>query len=191
MSSFTNSAIAGAASTRLVAALAASLGLHVGAVTAVADYLVVASEAPTGSSRAGLTVSLREPSVQSQGKTVPAMPQAHAQSETQPAVPGVHYYATRELDVRPGIMTRVDPEYPERAARRFLAGKVIVRLFIDEAGKVERVAILQAEPPGYFEQPAQDAFKAARFSPGMKGGRPVKTQMTLEVNFEHPRAPGS
>ncbi len=95
------------------------------------------------------------------------------------------------MDAVPGIMTRVEPRYPESAARRFLAGKVVLRLFIDESGKVVRVVTLQANPPGYFEQPAEEAFRVARFSPGMKEGRPVKVQLTLEVSFEHPAAPGS
>ena len=107
------------------------------------------------------------------------------------AVPMVRYYRTRELDVPPGIMSHVEPAYPERAARRFVGGKVVIRLFIDESGSVERVETVRAEPPGYFEQPAADAFKAARFSPGMKGGRPVKVQLTLQVDFQHPQPPGS
>jgi protein TonB len=105
--------------------------------------------------------------------------------------PGQRYYRTRDLDVRPGIMTRVDPVYPDAAARRFLTGKVVIRLFIDEAGAVERVVTVKAEPPGYFEQSAERAFRAARFTPGMKNGRPVKVQMLLEVRFDSPAAPSS
>lgn len=108
-------------------------------------------------------------------------------------LPQPHYFLTRELDVRPGIMTRTEPEYPEAAARRFLSGRVVVRLYIGEDGRVEKVDVLAAEPPGYFEDAAARAFLAARFSPGMKNGRPVKVQMTLEVNFDSadaPRMPG-
>jgi protein TonB len=104
-------------------------------------------------------------------------------------LPQPHYYLTRELDVRPGIMTRVEPEYPEAAARRFLSGKVVLRLYIEETGAVERVEILAADPPGYFEDSAQRAFSAARFTPGIKDGRAVRVQMTLEVSFENPPAP--
>jgi TonB family protein len=104
-------------------------------------------------------------------------------------LPESHYYRTKELDVPPGIMTRVQPDYPEAAARSFLSGRVVIRLYISEAGAVERVAVLRAEPPGYFEQSAERAFLAARFSPGMKGGRPVKVQMTLEVSFDSPPPP--
>ncbi|HXF65587.1 MAG TPA: energy transducer TonB [Burkholderiales bacterium] len=106
-------------------------------------------------------------------------------------LPQPHYYLTRELDVRPGIMTRVEPEYPEAAARRFLSGKVVLRLYIEETGAVERVEILAAEPPGYFEESVRRAFGAARFTPGMKDGRAVRVQMTLEVSFESPSAPAS
>lgn len=86
-------------------------------------------------------------------------------------------------------MTRVEPQYPESALRRFLAGKVVIRLFIDESGHVERVVTLRADPPGYFETSVEKAFRVARFSPGIKGGRPVKVQVTLEVDFEHPPVP--
>ncbi len=99
------------------------------------------------------------------------------------------YYSTRELDVKPGIMTRTQPEYPEAAARRFLAGKVRLQLFIDESGAVERVLTLHADSPRYFEEPAQRAFRAARFSPGLKNGKPVKVQMTIEVTFDSPPPP--
>lgn len=109
------------------------------------------------------------------------------------ATPGrTTYYPTRELDVRPGIRTRVQPEYPEAAARRGLSGKVVLRLYIDEKGIVDRVETLSAQPPGVFERSAERAFSAARFSPGIKNKHPVKTRMTIEVSFDSPApAPGA
>jgi TonB family protein len=97
-------------------------------------------------------------------------------------LPAQRYYSVRELDVRPGIMVDVQPEYPAEAAGT--AGRVIVRLFIGEEGGVERLAIQEAEPPGLFEQSVERAFAAARFSPGIKDGRPVKVTLALQVNFE-------
>lgn len=99
------------------------------------------------------------------------------------------YYPVRELDVRPGITKNVKPEYPEAAARRSLSGKVVIRLYIDEKGSVERVEMLRADPPGYFERSAERAFRAAHFTPGMKGGRAVKTKMTIEVSYDSPPPP--
>ena len=97
-----------------------------------------------------------------------------------------HYYPVRELDVRPGITKHIKPEYPEAAAHRSLSGKVVIRLYIDEKGSVERVQTLRANPPGVFEQSAERAFRAAHFTPGMKAGRAVKTEMTIEVSYDSP-----
>lgn len=94
--------------------------------------------------------------------------------------------------MRPGIKTRVAPEYPDAAARRGLSGKVVLRLYINEKGIVDRVETLSAQPKGMFERSAERAFHAARFSPGMKNKHPVSTQMTIEVSFDGPApAPGA
>lgn len=122
----------------------------------------------------------------------PATPtRADAQAEAPPraVLPESRYYRTRELDVPPGIMTRVEPEFPEAAARRMLSGKVVLRLFLAESGHVERAEVVKAEPPGHFESAAERAFLGARFSPGIKDGRPVKVQITLEIAFDSPSAP--
>ncbi|MGA8006570.1 MAG: energy transducer TonB [Burkholderiales bacterium] len=100
--------------------------------------------------------------------------------------PADGYYRSSELDVRPGIKTHVEPEYPEAAARRGLSGKVVLRLFINENGAVDRVETLRARPAGVFERSAERAFRSARFTPGMKDKHPVKTQMTIEVSFDTP-----
>lgn len=112
-----------------------------------------------------------------------------ADSTPRALLPQPRYYLTRELDVRPGIMTRTEPEFPEAAARRFLSGRVVVRLFIGDDGRVEKVDVVTAEPPGYFEEAAVSAFLSSRFSPGLKNGRPVNVQMTLEVIFDIADAP--
>jgi periplasmic protein TonB len=101
------------------------------------------------------------------------------------------YYPTRELDVRPGILTRVEPAYPEAALRRGVSGKVVIRLYINEQGGVDRVESVRANPPGYFEQSAVRAFRTARFTPGKKGKLAVRTQMVIEVSFEAPAAAGA
>lgn len=186
---------------RVAAALAASAVLHA--------LLVAGLQQSTGARWGGFSwerfsaplhaVLLAQPEPSAALAPPPAAPEAGrpGRGETgggPPALlPAPHYYLTRELDVRPGIMTRTEPEYPEAAARRFLSGRVVVRLYIGEDGKVEKVDVVSAEPPGYFEDAAVRAFRAARFSPGMKDGRPVRVQMTLEVNFdsaEAPRPPG-
>jgi TonB family protein len=104
-----------------------------------------------------------------------------------PSVPSTtYYYRTHDLDVRPGILTRVEPAYPDTALARGLSGKVVLRLYINEKGTVDRVETLSAAPAGYFEASAEHAFQAARFTPGRKGKQAVRTQMVIEVSFEAP-----
>jgi TonB family protein len=189
---------------RIAAALAASAALHA--------VLVAGLQQPFGAQWGGVsweklsrvTAPIRAVLVSGDTEPPPAPPTQQSAPVPPSASPGgaaasksllpqPPYFLTRELDVRPGIMTRVEPEYPEAAARRFLSGKVQVRLYIDESGAVERVEVLNAEPPGYFEAATVAAFRASRFSPGMKNGRAVKVQMTLEVEFDSadaPRIPG-
>ena len=174
---------------RLVAALAASVALHT-AMMAGLDPLFGpagggARAAPTAPLRATLR-NLDEPSPAAAaiGAPTPSAAAPAASAAPPSILPGPRYYRTKELDAPPGIMVRVEPEYPEAAARRMLSGKVRIRLLIDEAGVVEWVEVLSADPPGYFESSAQRAFGAARFSPGMKDGRAVKVQLLLEVVFD-------
>ncbi|MDW8469907.1 MAG: energy transducer TonB [Burkholderiales bacterium] len=93
----------------------------------------------------------------------------------------------RELDERPKVLSPVDPPYPNDAYLRNIGGRVLVRLFIDESGAVVRAVTELAEPPGYFEEAVEGAFRAARYAPGMKGGRPVKSQLLIEVRYDPPR----
>jgi len=153
---------------RLAGALGVSVALH-------ALLLVGAHALPHGATRDAL--SLFES--QAAPSAAPGLAPLRA----------ADYLPTSKLDVRPGIKTRVEPAYPERAARRFISGKVRIRLFISERGMVERVIVVKSEPPGFFEESAERAFLAARFSPGMKDGRAVKVQMLLEVDYESPPPP--
>lgn len=167
----------------LGAALIASLALHAALIAATdsqfgAPWRKLSWHVPDAVLRARLSPAPEEPAV----RPAPAV------EAGRPALPAQRYYRTNELDVRPGIMTRVQPEYPEPAARHFVSGSVRIQLYIDETGRVERVQTLRAEPPGYFEQSAERAFLAARFTPAMKGGKPVKVRMVLEVSFEAPAA---
>ncbi len=157
---------------RLALALAASAALHVLLVGGAA-----APDGPAGPLAANALSALLVAEAAAQDRSVPRFA-GKAPSEAK------RYYRTRELDVVPGIMTRTNPEYPDMAR---VSGKVLIRLFIDERGTVEHVAVLRAEPPGVFDASARRAFLAARFTPGMKAGVPVKAQLTLQVDYTQPR----
>jgi protein TonB len=167
-----------------MAALAVSLLFHALLVAGFERYFGRAEAIAWPGIAPALRVTLRaaESTVLSERSAAPVR-----EAGERATIPGRRYYASRELDVRPGIRTHTEPEYPEAAARRSLSGRVLIELYIDETGTVERVAILRAEPPGVFDASVKRAFSAARFTPGMKEGRPVPVLMTLEIEFESQR----
>jgi TonB family protein len=191
-----------AASARLAAALGVSLALHYAAL-ATLSQLPRGSQAGNGSLSDGgtgrLHAALRTtaPGVDSRQSEEQVMPPAPpAVSAPEPALepalesevePGAgilaapFYYPASQLDERPRIMADVDPEFPRGAQAS--AGRVVLRLYIGEHGEVERVAVVEPEPPDAFGKSALDAFAAARFTPGVRNGVPVRSLMTIEVLF--------
>lgn len=102
---------------------------------------------------------------------------------TLPDAPDPTYYAARELDTYPRPLEPLGFDPAERAARESAGGRLRVQLLIDEHGTVREVSVLEADPAGYFEESARSVLSAARFFPGMKDGRPVKTRLIVSVSF--------
>lgn len=127
------------------------------------------------------------------GTSADSGPAADASGRNGPAqtapvslLPQPQYYPSNELDTRPGIMVHIKPDYPEQAIASQISGKAVIRLYINERGSIDDAVAISGTPPGVFEESALRAFREARFSPGAKGGIPVKCYITLEVNFELP-----
>lgn len=95
--------------------------------------------------------------------------------------PAPAYLAAGRLDPGPRPLEEIEPAYPEEA--KLQEGSVVLRLLINEAGRIDDVAVVRAYPQGLFEKAALDAFGSARFSPGMRFGVAVKSQLTIEVMF--------
>jgi protein TonB len=108
------------------------------------------------------------------GDPAPAMASAAL-----PAAPD--YLSGPGLDPGPRPLGEIEPEYPESA--HLQEGMVVLRILISETGKVDDVAVVRAEPKGVFDAAALEAFRAAHFSPGMLLGVPVKSQITVQVDF--------
>jgi protein TonB len=77
------------------------------------------------------------------------------------------------VDVPPRVIARVAPEYPRRAEEREIEGHVVFKLRVSREGQVERVWILESEPPGVFDAAAEKAVRQFRFSPARYHDRPV------------------
>lgn len=96
-------------------------------------------------------------------------------------IPLAEYLPAADLDERPQIRTPVEPAFPLDANAP--AGRVVLRLLINEAGTVDQAVVVQADPPGPFAQAAVEAFTPARFTPGRKDGLAVKSALMLELRF--------
>jgi len=115
---------------------------------------------------------------------MPATSNGRAPAQGIALVPPPKYYHAAELDARPQIKTRVMPVFPVAADLQNIAGKVVVSVFISETGNVDDVAVARAEPAGIFEQSTMAAFRAAKFTPGIKDRKPVKSLVVLEVAYD-------
>ncbi|MDR1489444.1 MAG: TonB family protein [Desulfovibrio sp.] len=96
---------------------------------------------------------------------------------------GVAAYDADAVDRRPVISRRVLPEYPERARRQQVRGRVEVRLIVDASGNPRDCVIHRAEPAGYFEEAALEAARRTRFIPGEIKGRAVNTVVLIPFVF--------
>ena len=112
----------------------------------------------------------------------PAASMPAARSQAEPGLPPAPAYLSGgRLDPGPRPLQDVEPAFPDEAGQQH--GIVVLRLLINEFGVVDQAAVVRSVPKGLFEKSALEAFTAARFSPGMVLGLPVKSQVTIEVEF--------
>ncbi len=94
------------------------------------------------------------------------------------------YYTARDVDVHPRALREIVPDYPAVADRRRLSGRVRLQLKLQADGRVSDVEVLDASPPGMFEDSAVKAFRDARFVPAQRNGRPVRALVQIEVKYD-------
>jgi TonB family protein len=96
--------------------------------------------------------------------------------------PSIEGFVSVEREPQPtyGIQSLV--EYPEKAKKAGLEGKVIVSALIDVDGSVIKVEVDKSDYP-IFEKAAQEAMTKMRFTPALQNGIPVKLWYTLPIVF--------
>jgi protein TonB len=140
--------------------------------------------APAPSTRNGAETNDARPRDDARAGAVPGAAAVPSNADLAPvqrslaAAPDYALGATLNPGPRP--LDEIEPEYPDIHLRE---GVVVLRLLIGTNGHVDDVAVVRSAPEGVFEQAALDAFVKARFSPGLAAGTPVKSQITVEVNF--------
>ncbi len=126
--------------------------------------------------RPAQTAQVPSPNAQP-GGTGPAGPQPSQ-------VGGLAAYRSDVLDQKPSISRRAAPDYPSKARRMNIEGKVTVQLVVDTSGTPKECSVKSAHPPGYFEDAALDAAQRMRFIPGKLRGQPVNTVVLLPFAFK-------
>jgi len=112
----------------------------------------------------------------------PALP---PKEETEIGEETVYFVAVEEMPEPLGGLKSIQEKivYPEIAKRAGVEGKVFVKAFVDETGKVTSAEIVKGIGAG-CDEAAIDAVLQTKFSPGKQRGRPIKVQVTIPIVFK-------
>ena len=83
----------------------------------------------------------------------------------------------------PELIYKVEPEFSEEARKAKIAGNVLVNVWIDANGNPSHVRVIRPLGMGLDEK-AVEAVRQWKFKPGMENGKPVTTEVNIEVNFQ-------
>lgn len=91
---------------------------------------------------------------------------------------------TEESVDTPPVIQRSSLNYPERAKQRQIEGKVVVSILIGSDGLVKKMKILEAAPPGVFEEAVKQSVPSWTFTPAKYQDRNVSIWATVTVPFK-------
>lgn len=95
---------------------------------------------------------------------------------------GERIYTGKEVDVKPQLLSKPEPQYSFKAGKERVSGRVVLRAVFSATGEVKSIVIVSGLPHGLTEQ-AIAAARMITFTPAIKDGRPVSMWMQLEYNF--------
>lgn len=130
------------------------------------------------------------PFVQRLQPTVQISPSARTQLVAIPSGPPARpngngfgkIFSLSALDKIPQIKFKVPTQYPHEMRRSGMSGEVVVSFVVDRQGEV-RAATIVSSTHFAFEAPALQAVTRWKFSPGIKNGVPVDTQVIQPLAF--------
>jgi protein TonB len=113
-------------------------------------------------------------------------------SRTAPAsardAPASRTVAAQALDIRPASVDAAVPadEYPQEARAASFEGSVLLKIFIDETGRVREAKVLDDPGHGLGDAAARTALAHFRFKPRRPDGNPVAGWYRFTVTYELP-----
>jgi protein TonB len=79
------------------------------------------------------------------------------------------------------ITSKTLPAYPEDARKQGIEAVVVVKLIIDEAGRLEEMRIAKGHP--LFDEVVLAAIRTWTFEPATLDGRPVRMAKLVKIPF--------
>jgi len=87
-----------------------------------------------------------------------------------------------DVEEIPRAVRRIQPNYPAVLKRKKVEGMVSLVFIIDTDGNVVAPSV-EKSTHVEFEEPALDAIRRWKFTPGKRGGEAVKTRVRLPLQF--------
>lgn len=95
---------------------------------------------------------------------------------------GLEPQSAASLTVSPKLVKEVLAPYPKEARWAHVEGDVVLKLIIDEQGKVEQASVINSLGHG-LDEAALTAIRQFIFSPGFNDGKVVKTEIKYRYKF--------
>lgn len=92
------------------------------------------------------------------------------------------YMPIYQVDSMPSLVSEVKIPYPDEARRAQIEGTVMLSITIDTEGRVVHAKVINGLGYG-LDEAAREAILKFRFSPAIKGGEAVSTEMKYKYTF--------
>ncbi|MBK6974375.1 MAG: energy transducer TonB [Sterolibacteriaceae bacterium] len=135
--------------------------------------------------------SIPEVAPKSAPEPEPQLPAAPEQPEPDDAAAGdaegrtlplPQYFPAEKLTRQPELADEMGDSLQESLEAGF-RGHVVIRLFIDQTGKADKVRVMESSLPIQIEGLVVKSFFHARYRPGEIDGQPVMSEMTVAVDL--------
>jgi TonB family protein len=118
-----------------------------------------------------------------QARQLQAPPESPA-STAKSAIANVRVYGVKGGIIAPEPIYRPDPPPPADNSKARYSGSMVLAVSLDARGNVTDAKVVRPVGRG-LDEDVLDTVKMWRFTPAMRGGTPVATQVSVELTFAH------
>lgn len=93
-------------------------------------------------------------------------------------------YDASEVDKPPKLVRQTPVQYPPKAKRNKVEGRVVLRCLITTDGNADKIEVVESDPEGVFDENAMRSLKYWKFRPGVLKGEMVNTWVKIPMNFK-------